>query len=338
MKKKFALVLSLALVMSLSLTACGKTEEMTDVSSSSGTTLVGKEGGTELNLATGGPKGTYYDFGDVLADEISKTTTTTVTPVSHGGSQANLEALQDGDAEIALVQADVGAYAYDGSRIFEDNRYKEFSTVANLYLEQVQIVTLDPEIKTVEDLEGKTVSVGAAGSGVYFNAADVLGAYDLDIKKDIQATNQSFEDSVEAMQKGDIDACFLTSGTPTEAVMSLASVKPVYLIGLDEAHITKLVAASPYYSESTISKDVYGTPADVNTVSVSAVVMARDDVSDADVYNVLAGIFDNLDAVSAAHPKGSELNLNVAASYDAVPYHSGAVAFFADHNIEVSGK
>ena len=344
MKKKLALALSLALVMSLALTSCGKKEEPAPQSSVSGSTPQseavsgGKEGGSSLNFTTGGDQGTYYGFGGVLAGKVGESTSTTVTAITSGGSQANIENLEAGDAEIAFVQTDVGAYAYEGTRLFDGAKYDGFSTVANLYMEQVQIVTLDPSIKTVADLAGKKVSVGAAGSGVFFNAADVLGVYDLDIEKDIKATYQSFGDSAEALQDGKIDACFLTAGAPTTAVTSLATTKPVYLVGLDDAHIDELLATSPYYSKNVIAKDVYGTPEDVSTVAVGAVVVARDDVSKADVYNFLFGVFENLEEITAAHAKGAELSLEFGASYGAVPYHPGAVEYFAEKGIEVKGK
>ena len=294
-------------------------------------------GGTKLTFSTGGTQGTYYGFGSVLAGKVGEKTSTTVTAISSGGSKANIEAMDDDDAQLGFVQTDVGAYAYRGMRLFE-NKVDSFSTVANLYMEQVQIVTLDPKIRTVADLKGKNVSVGAAGSGVYFNAVDVLKAYGLDVEKDINPTYQSFGDSVEALQDGKIDAAFIVAGAPTTAVTSLAATKKVFLVGFDDDHIMKLIAESPYYSKNVIAKDVYGTDADITTVAVGAVVIARDDVSEADVYNVLYGVFENVDEITKAHAKGAELNLEFAASYSAVPYHPGAVKYFGDKGIKVSGK
>lgn len=297
----------------------------------------GLPGGTKLIFSTGGAQGTYYGFGGVLAGKVGEVTSTTVTAITSGGSKANIEAMDDGDAQLGFVQTDVGAYAYRGTRLFED-KIDNFSTVANLYMEQVQIVTIDPSIKTVADLKGKNVSVGAAGSGVYFNAVDVLKAYDLDIEKDIKPTYQSFGDSVEAIQDGKIDAAFIVAGAPTTAVTSLAATKKVFLVGFDDEHILKLIAESPYYSRNIIAKDVYGTDDDITTVAVGAVVIARDDVSEADVYNFLYAIFENTEEISKAHAKGLELNLNFAASYTAVPYHKGAIKYFGEKGIKVSGK
>lgn len=350
MKKKLALALAASMMLTMSLVSCGSNDKPAASSggavSSGGASssvasdgLAPKDGGTSLTFSTGGDQGTYYGFGGVLAGKISETTSTTVTAITSGGSQANVEALDMGDAQLGFVQTDVGAYAYNGTRLFEETgKVDNFSTVANLYVEQVQIVTLDESIKSVADLKGKNVSVGAAGSGVYYNAVDVLSAYGLDVEKDINPTYQSFGDSAESLQDGKIDAAFVVAGAPTTAITSLAASKPVYLVSLDDEHIDKLLADSPYYSKVTISKDAYNMPEDVTTVAVGAVVIARDDVSDADVYNFLYGIFENVDSITAAHAKGAELNLDFAASYEAVPYHPGAVAYFADKGITVNGK
>ena len=102
-------------------------------------------------------------------------------------------------------------------------------------MEQVQIVTTNPDIKTVADLKGKTVSIGAAGSGVYFNAIDVLQAYGM-TEKDITPVYQSFADSADSLKDGKIDAAFIVAGAPTTAITDLATSGSVYLVSLDDTH------------------------------------------------------------------------------------------------------
>ena len=115
----------------------------------------------------------------------------------------------------------------------------------------MQIVTVDPSIKTVADLEGKNVSVGQAGSGVYFNAVDILSAYGIgDLDADgkftkINATYQSFGDSADALKDGKIDAAFIVAGAPTTAIVDLSTTKPVSLVSLDDEHIDALLKSSP---------------------------------------------------------------------------------------------
>ena len=253
------------------------------------------------------------------------------------GSQANIEELQAGNADLAFCQSDVMAYAYEGTNIF-DAKVDCFSTVAALYTEQVQIVTVNPSIKTVADLKGKNVSVGAAGSGVFFNAIDILGVYGLDVEKDINPTYQSFGDSADALKDGKIDAAFIVAGAPTNAITDLATTKAVSLVSLDDEHIDKLLASSPYYTKCTIPADVYGLDADTTTVGVGAVILARDDVSEDAIYALCADIFDNAADLVSSHAKYGELSLEYAASITSVPYHAGAVKYFAEHNMTVAGK
>ena len=208
-----------------------------------------------LRFVTGGESGTYYAFGSVIAQHASNNAGVQVVGLVGNGSQANVQELVDGTADFAFCQSDVMAYAYNGTNLFE-SKVEGFSTVAALYMEQVQIVTTNPAIKTVADLAGKSVSIGAPGSGVYFNAVDVLGAYGL-TEADIKPTYQSFGDSADALKNGQIDAAFIVAGAPTVAVTDLATTKDTYLVSLDDEHIAKLLETSDYYTKTVIAKDVY---------------------------------------------------------------------------------
>ena len=201
----------------------------------------------------------------------------------------------------------------------------------------MQIVTTDPSIKTVADLEGKSVSIGAAGSGVYFNAMDVLGAYGL-TEADIKPTYQSFGDSADALKNGQIDAAFIVAGAPTTAVTDLATTKDVYLVSLDDEHVDQLLASSPYYSKVTIPADVYGLDSDTITVAVAAVILARDDVSEDAIYAFTKDIFDNAASLTESHAKYKEIDTAFGASITSVPYHPGAAKYFAEQGITVPTK
>ena len=336
--KKILSLLMAAMMMASVLAGCGSTEETPAESASEGETPVESTGeatgsGVELKFSTGGEQGTYY----VLAQAITSAGTgTKVTAVTSNGSQDNIEQMEMNTRQLGFVQSDVMSYAYEGTNLFEGMPITGFSTVAALYMEQVQIVTCDPEIKTVADLKGKTVSIGAAGSGVFYNAVDILSAYDLDYETDIKAQYQDFGDSADALQDGKIDAAFVVAGAPTVAITTLATSKDTYLVSLDDEHIAKLQETSPYYSKYVIPADTYEGVPEATTVAVSAVIIARDDVSDADVYNIVSTIFENKD--SLAHDKAKELDLEFAAGVTNVPYHPGAAQYFAEKGIEVPTK
>ena len=209
-----------------------------------------------LTFGTGGESGTYYGFGGVLASYVSSNTSVSVTAVTSGGSKANIEDIAADNVQLAFVQSDVMSYGYNGERLF-DAPITGFSVVAALYMEQVQIVTTNSEIKSVADLAGKTVSIGDRGSGVWFNAVDVLSAYGIDPDTGISPVYQSFGDSADSLKDGKIDAAFVVAGAPTVAITDLAATKSVYLVSLDESHTNDLLASSPYYSAYTIKAGTY---------------------------------------------------------------------------------
>ena len=288
-----------------------------------------------LMFGTGGDQGTYYGFGNVLAQRISAETDTQVVAVVSAGSQDNIEMMEMGSYQLGFVQTDVMSYAFDGTNLFAQNgAVTDFSTAAALYMEQVQIVTLNPEIRTVADLRGKTVSIGSSGSGVYYNALDILGAYGM-TEADIRPTYQSFGDSVDSLQDGKIDAAFIVAGAPTVAVSTLATTQQIQLVSLDDAHIARLLERSPYYSPYTIPASVYGTAEDCRTVAVGAVIVVRNDVPEQKVYNIVSTIFNDREEIAKSHDKGRELDLAFASSVTTVPYHPGAARYFAEQGITV---
>ncbi len=329
--KKFGMLVATACVASLmafALAGCG-----------SGSSDESAGGGDALRFVTGGESGTYYAFGSVIAQHATNEAGVAVTALAGNGSQANVQELEDGNAELAFCQSDVMAYAYEGTNLFADTgKVDDFSTVACLYDEQVQIVTLDEDIKTVADLKGKNVSIGAAGSGVYFNAIDILGAYGL-TENDITPTYESFADSANSLKDGKIDAAFIVAGAPTTAITELSTTQPARLVSLDAEHVESLLKSSPYYSEATIPAGTYdGQDEDVTTVAVGAVVIARDDVSEDAIYKFTADIFDNAADLVENHAKYAEVSVEKGASITTVPYHAGAAKYFEEKGYTVATK
>ena len=223
------------------------------------------------------------------------------------------------------------------ARSFEaEGKVSSFRTVAGLYAESVQLVTMDPAIKSVADLKGKAVSIGAPGSGVYFNAVDVLTAAGL-TEADIQAQYQSFADSADALKDGKIDAAFIVAGAPTPAITELCTTNDAYLVPIDGAVAEALMAACPFYTTYTIPAGTYaGQEADVNTVTVKATLIVSASATEEDVYNLTAAIFDNAEAITAENAKGAELSIENATSGMTVPFHAGAAKYFAEKGVEVA--
>jgi len=317
MKKIISLLLCLAMVFGL--TACGGSGAMT--------------------MGTGGTAGTYYAYGGILGNQIKTSAGITVNVVSTDGSKANILGIDAGNYQLATVQSDVMAYAAAGTRSFEsEGALDSFRVIGGLYAEALQLVTMDPEIKSVADLKGKKVSIGAAGSGVYFNAIDVLQAAGL-TEADIIPQYQSFGDSADALKDKKIDAAFIVAGAPTPAIQELCTSATAYLVPIDGDIAAKLMASSPYYTAYKVPAGTYnGQTEDVTTVTVKATLIVSTSASEDAVYNVTKAIFDNIDTITAAHAKGAELSLQNATDGMTAPFHAGAAKYFKEKGIDVETK
>ena len=317
MKKIISVILAVMLV--LSLAACGAS------------------GASKMTMGTGGTAGTYYAYGGVLGQYIKNHADIDVVVVSTDGSKANIQSIDAGDYQLGTVQSDVLAYAWEGTRSFEEEgAIDSFRVVAGLYAEAVQLITMDPEIKSVADLAGKSVSIGAPGSGVYFNAVDVLTAAGLS-EADINAQYQSFADSTDALKDGKIDAAFIVAGPPTPAITELCTTNDAYLVPIDGEIAEKLMADCPFYTAHTIPAGTYaGQDADVQTVTVKATLIVDAAADEDDVYNLTKAIFDNASAIAAENAKGNELSIENAVSGMAAPFHAGAAKYFAEKGATVN--
>ncbi|MBQ6831699.1 MAG: TAXI family TRAP transporter solute-binding subunit [Oscillospiraceae bacterium] len=309
--------IALVLVMALALVACGGS-------------------GTKMTMGTGGPSGTYYGYGGILGQYMLNKAGINVTVVSTDGSKANIQGIDAGNYQLATVQSDVMAYAWEGTRSFEsEGKVDSFRVVAGLYAEAVQLLTMDPEIKSVADLKGKNVSIGAPGSGVYFNAIDVLTAAGL-TEEDINPQYQSFGDSTDALKDGKIDAAFIVAGAPTPAITELCTTNAASIVPIDGDVAQALMSSSPFYTVYTIPAGTYeGQTEDIQTVTVKATLIVDAKASEEDVYKLTAAIFDNIEAITAEHGKGAELSIENATSGMTAPFHAGAAKYFAEKGVEV---
>lgn len=317
-KLKSIITLFLSLILTVGLTSCSENQN-------------------RMMFGTGGTAGTYYSYGGVLAQYFKKYADIRVTAVSTGGSKVNLQSMQDGDFQMGLSQSDVMTYAWKGARSFEEEgKVDNFRTVAALYAETVQLITMDDSINEVSDLKGKSVSVGQAGSGAYFNAMDVLESADITLD-DIKPQYQSFEDSKESLKDGKIDAAFIVAGAPTTAITELATTNGVRLVNIDGEYRDNIIKNNPFYTPIVIEKGTYPKQdEDIETIAVQATLVVDKDASEDDVYKLTAAIFDHIDEIKKENAKAEELTLENASGISTVPYHKGAAKYFEEHGIKVN--
>lgn len=285
---KRVLTAAVALVTAVSVAGCGGGDSDTDAQ--------------VLRIATGNMAGTYYPIGRAMAEIINENVPDVhATAQSTSASIANIHMLEDGQFEMAIVQNDVAYYAVKGQNMF-DKKFENLRGVASLYPETFQIVTLaDSGIKTVEDLVGKRVAVGPAGSGGEANVRQVLGAYGIDYKE-IDAQFLTFAEGATALLNGEVDVACVTAGYPTPAIQKIAARDRIRLIPLDAAKITTLMVEYPFFARTLIPAGTYeGVDAETPAVSVMAILITSDRMSDDTCYEVTKAIFTHTDKLAAAH-------------------------------------
>ena len=283
---------------------------------------------TKLTLATGGAAGTYYAYGQSLANIVTENTNVKVSAVTSGASAANILQISNMQADIAIVQNDVAYYAYTGTDLFADKgEQKDIRIVGYMYSEVCQIVARDG-INSIEDLRGKRVSVGDAGSGVEFNAKQILEAYGITYE-DIDEQYLSFSEAANGLKDGNIDAAFLTAGYPTAAIQDIAAQNAVRMLPVDAAKADALVAKYPFYAKSVIPAGTYpGQNADVPGVAVKAMLVVTDKMSADDCYAITKALYSNLDRIKASHNVGGLITKDGAREGMSLTLNPGAEKFF----------
>ncbi len=315
-RKILSIILSLSLCICLT-TGCG-------------------DGKKRLMFGTGGTAGTYYSYGGIIAQYLTSHAKVKVTAVSTGGSKVNIQSIQDGDFQLGFTQSDVMDYAWNGTKTFaKDGPTHDFRVLGGLYNETVQLFSMKKDIKSVADLKGKSVSIGEAGSGVYFNALDVLDGAGISLD-DIKPQYLSFEDSKEALKDGKIDAAFIVAGAPTTAITELATTNGVNLININGSLRDAILKKCPYYTALEIPAKTYpGQNEPVETITVKATVIVDASLDEDTVYNMTAAIFDHTKDIAKENAKGTELSLKNATDGMAVPFHKGAARYYKEHDINV---
>ena len=290
----------------------------------------------KLTMGTGGESGTYFSFGNALGRYIGSRTKININVLASNGSTANLTGVvMDGSYDLAIVPSDIIAYAYNGMNSYVGNKMDGFRALGGLYAETIQIISCNPEIKTVADLVGKSVCVGDVGSSTYFSMVDILAAYDMTLN-DIKPFYQSFGNSMEDLKAGRIDAAIITSGLPTFGVTDLSNSTNTYLIPIDEEHMIKLLSKCPWYASFTIPAGTYsGINQDTVTVTLTAVLICRADIEDDVAYAIVSTIYNNTSEIAAMHAKGAELSVDFAVDGIAVPFANGAALYYGENGIRV---
>jgi TRAP transporter TAXI family solute receptor len=325
--KRLMAGLSIVCALILVLAACGNT--------GSGSAKNGKSG---ITLGTGDQGGVFYPVGVGFADILSKNGMT-VTPEVTGASLDNAVLLGNKEVEMAIITAGDIVTGKNGEKPFK-NKIDNISVMfGGLKPGGVQVLALKKSgIKSITDLKGKRVSVGPQGGSGWKAFSEMLPYYGMSLD-DIKPSYISYGDSIDQLTDGAIDASVIVAGTPTPAVVQLATKGDFVIVPFDADKLTKFLEEHKYYTTLTIPKDMYkGMDADIKTYATNNVFAVRDDVSDDIVYNSLKILFEHVDEFRNMHASIKTISVETASSFKGYRYHPGAVKFFKEKGIEVPAK
>ena len=337
---KKLLVLFLALCLLLTFAACGGSEADQSDSEESGDEaaadikgLTDEERAKEfITVGTGPTSGIYFPIGGAFATALQDYGYQTSAEATNATGQ-NIQNILNGDCEIAIAMQDAVMQAYTGTGAYEGmDPATDLTALMRLWPNYVQLVTTaDTGIKSVEDLRGKRVGVGASNTGVEINARMILDAYGMTYD-DIQPDYLAYGEAIDNMKNGQCDAVFVTSGLPNATVMELGVQYDMVIVPIDGEGREKLVSEYPYYAKSVIPANTYNNTEDVEGVFVYNIMLVRNDISDAMVYDMLEGIFANIDTIKASH-NAADKNIDITFGVDDIqlPLHPGAEAFWKDN-------
>lgn len=298
-------------------------------------------GAQNISIATGGTGGVYYPMGGGMAAVLSKhvpgmQATAEVT----GGSVDNLKLIASGKPYIGFSMTDAGLDAYRGEDKFKGNKVP-LKTLMVLYPNRMHVVSVEGRgIAKIADLKGKRVSTGAPGSATEVMAFRVIEAAGLDKDRDIKRERLSVAESVNAVKDGKIDAFFWVGGLPTAGVTDLANTPGTKLKMVDHAEVVPAMNRKygNLYVEDVIPKEVYrGMDTDNKQATVMNILVAHENMDDKTAYNIVKTIFDKRDDLIAVHKEAANFKLeNQKTSATPIPFHPGAVKYFAEKGIKLN--
>lgn len=287
-----------------------------------------------INILTGGTAGVYYPLGVALAKIYGDKIDGARTQVqATKGSVENLNLLQAGKGEFALTLGDSLklAWAGDAEAGFKQ-KLDKLRGIAAVYPNYIQIVaSKESGIKTLADLKGRSLSVGAAKSGTELNTRAILAAAGMSYKDLGKTEYLPFAESVELIKNRQLDATLQSAGLGVASIRDLASSVPIQVVAVPADLVAKLGA--PYVG-ATIPANTYGgQAADVATVAVVNFAVTHSGVSDETVYQMTKQMFENLPDMVAAHKAAAAIKLEKALEGMPVPLHPGAARYYKEKGL-----
>ena len=289
-------------------------------------------GGDRLSIATGGTGGVYFVYGGALADQITQNVEgVEATAEATSASVDNMQLIGDESSDVAFTLADTAADAAEGREEFE-GRPVSAQALAQLYTNYTQVVApAGSGINSIEDLRGRSVSVGSPGSGTEIIALRVLEAAGIDPDSDIDRQQLGVDESVDAVRDGTVDAFFWSGGLPTGAVTDLATTNQIVLLPTVDYLGALRSQYGEVYEETVIPAGTYeGVDEDVSVIGVPNYLVVNESMDEELAYQITRLLFDQQDALAEAHPEARNLDRDTAPQVPPLELHPGAERYYSE--------
>ena len=287
-----------------------------------------------INILTGGTSGVYYPLGvaigKIYGDKLSGVKTQVQATKA---SVENLNLIEQGRGELAFTLGDSLKAAVDGD---EEAGFKKpltkLRTLGAIYPNYIQIVaTADSGIKTLADLKGKTLSVGAPKSGTELNARAILKAAGLSYKDLGKVEYLPFAESVDLMKNRQLNATLQSAGLGVASLKDLSSSNEINVVSVPKAIVDKI--GPPFVSVIIPANTYTGQKEDVPTAAVVNYLVTSSAVSDDLAYQMTKLIFESLPELANSHVAGKDIKLETAASGSPAPLHPGAIRYYKEKGL-----
>jgi uncharacterized protein len=285
-----------------------------------------------INVLTGGQSGVYYPLGVAMSQIWGKAVPDAkVTVQSTKASAENLNLLQAGRGEIALTLGDALSDAWKGDK---ESGFAapltKLRAVAGVYANYIQIVANEESgIKTLADLKGKRISVGAPKSGTELNARAVLKAAGLSYSDFSKVEYLPFGESVELMKNRQLDVTLQSAGLGVSSIRDLATAVKIVVVTIPADVVAKIGDAA--YQPAMIPANTYtGQTADTPTIAIKNFLVSHEGVPAETVYAMTKSMFENLDTLVAAHSAAKGIKKEGAVTGTSVTFHPGAAKYYRE--------
>ena len=284
-----------------------------------------------INVLTGGTSGVYFPLGTALSTIYNKTIPNAKATVqSTKASVENVNLLEAGRGEIAFALADTVSGAYTGNaELGFDKARGKLRGIAAIYANYIQIVaSAESGIKTLADLKGKRVSVGAPKSGTEVNARAIFKAAGLSYSDLSKTEFLPFGESVELIKNRQLDATLQSAGLGVASIRDLATSVKIVVVSIPHDIVAKVGDAA--YQPGIIPANTYdGQTTDVTTASIPNYLVTHAGVSNELAYQMTKQLFTNLDSMVAAHKAATAINIKNAPTMS-IPLHPGAEKYYKE--------